>query len=48
MPTPSNDGMHDVSDDIMKRTPKLLDGLNYKSKGENIGKRKSWGVFLAS
>ncbi len=26
--------------------PKLLDGLNYKSKGENNGRRKSWGALF--
>jgi hypothetical protein len=26
-------------------TPKLLDGLNCKSKGDNNEKRKSWGAF---
>ncbi len=27
--------------------PKLLDGLNYKSKGENNGRRKSWGALFS-
>jgi len=30
------------------RTPKLLDGFNYEPKGEDIGRRKSWGVLLGS
>ncbi len=30
------------------RTPKLLDGLNYESKGEDNRKRRSWGVFPGS
>jgi len=30
------------------RTLKFLDGLNYESKGENIIRRKSWGVFPSS
>jgi len=29
-------------------TPKLFDGLNCESKGEDSGKRKSWGVLLGS
>jgi len=29
-------------------TPKLLDGLNYKSKGENIKMRKSLGALFNS
>jgi hypothetical protein len=29
-------------------TPKLLDGLNCESKGENSGRKKSWGTFLGS
>ncbi len=29
-------------------TPKLLDGFNFKSKGEDIERKRSWGVrFLA-
>jgi hypothetical protein len=30
------------------RTPKLLDRLDYKSKGENSGRIRSWGTFLGS
>jgi hypothetical protein len=30
------------------RTPKLLDGLDCESKGENIGMRRSWGALLGS
>jgi hypothetical protein len=30
------------------RTPKLLDGFNYKSKGEDNERRKSWGALLGS
>jgi hypothetical protein len=29
------------------RTPKLFDGLNYESKGEDI-ERRSWGAFPGS
>jgi hypothetical protein len=32
----------------ISRTPKLLDGLNYKFKGEDIGRRRSWGTLLGS
>jgi len=28
--------------------PKLLDGFNCESKGENIGRRRSWGASLGS
>jgi len=28
-------------------TPKLLDGFNYESKGENIRRRRSWAHSLA-
>jgi hypothetical protein len=28
--------------------PKLLDGLNYESKGDNSGRRRIWGVFFGS
>jgi hypothetical protein len=31
---------------IMWCTLRLLDGLNCKSKGENNGRRRSWGAFL--
>jgi len=31
---------------IMTR-PKLLDGLNYKSKGEDNGRKRSWVHSLA-
>jgi hypothetical protein len=27
------------------RTPKLLDRLNYESKGENSGRRRNWGTL---
>jgi hypothetical protein len=30
------------------RTPKLLDGLNCKSKGEDNGRRRSWGALFGS
>ncbi len=30
------------------RTPKLLDRFNYKSKGENNRRIKSWGTLLGS
>jgi hypothetical protein len=30
------------------RTPKLFDGLNYESKGEDNERRRSWGVLLGS
>ncbi len=30
------------------RTPKLLDGLNFESKGEDNERRKSWGALLGS
>ncbi len=26
-------------------TPKLLNGFNYKSKGDDNGRRRSWGAF---
>ncbi len=29
-------------------TPKLLDGLNYEPKGEDIGRRRSWGALFSS
>jgi len=29
-------------------TPKLFDGFNCESKGENSGKKKSWGVLPGS
>ncbi len=29
-------------------TTKLLDGLNYESKGEDNGRKKSWGALLSS
>jgi hypothetical protein len=32
----------------LHRTPKLLHGFNYKSKGENNGRRRSWGTLLGS
>ncbi len=28
--------------------PRLFDGLNYESKSENNGRRKSWGALLGS
>jgi len=28
--------------------PKLLDGLNCESKGEDRGRKKSWGMLLGS
>jgi hypothetical protein len=31
-----------------QRTPKLLHGLNYESKDEDNGRRRSWGAFLDS
>jgi len=33
---------------ILSMHPKLLDGLNCKSKDENNGKRRSWVTFLNS
>jgi hypothetical protein len=30
------------------RTPKLLDGFNYKSKGEDNGRRRNWGALPGS
>ncbi len=29
-------------------TPKLLDGLNWKSKGEDSGRKRNWGTFPSS
>jgi hypothetical protein len=29
-------------------TPKLLDGLNYESKGENNGRKRSWDALPSS
>jgi hypothetical protein len=29
-------------------TPKLLDGFNCGSKGEDIGRKRSWGAFVGS
>jgi hypothetical protein len=29
-------------------TPRLLDGLNYESKGENNERKRSWGVLFSS
>ncbi len=34
-----------MSTHLKRCTPKLLDGLNYKSKGEDNGRRRSWGMF---
>jgi hypothetical protein len=28
--------------------PKLLDGFNYESKGEDNGRRRGWGTFISS
>jgi len=28
--------------------PKLLDGLNIEPKGEDIRRRRNWGVFVGS
>jgi hypothetical protein len=28
--------------------PQLLNGLNYESKGEDNGKRRSWGTLFGS
>jgi hypothetical protein len=36
-----------ITKKILWHTPKLLDGLNCKSKGEQQ-KEKSWGTFLGS
>jgi hypothetical protein len=33
---------------IVVTHPKLLDGFNYESKGEDNKKRKSWGALLGS
>jgi hypothetical protein len=33
-------------DNYKWRTPKLLDGLNWKSKGENNGRRRNWACSL--
>ncbi len=34
---------------IIRHTPKLLDGLNYESKGEDSEKKKrNWGAFPSS
>ncbi len=30
------------------RTPKFLDGFNYKSKGENNERKRNWGVLSNS
>jgi len=30
---------------LFLRTPKLLDGFNYESKSENIGRKRSWGAL---
>jgi hypothetical protein len=30
---------------IIDAPPKLLDGLNCKSKDENIGRRRNWGAL---
>jgi hypothetical protein len=30
---------------LLWHTPKLFDGLNYKSKGENNGRKRSWGTL---
>jgi hypothetical protein len=30
------------------RTPKFLNGLNYESKGEDNGRRRSWGALPGS
>ncbi len=32
--------------DFIWCTPKLLNGLNCESKGDNNGKKRSWGMFL--
>ncbi len=34
--------------DITWCTPKLLDGFNYESKGEDNKRRRSWSVLLSS
>jgi hypothetical protein len=34
--------------DLRWRTPKLLNGLNYESKGENNERIMNWGTFHGS
>jgi hypothetical protein len=33
---------------ILSMHPKLLDGLNYKSKDENNGRKRGWVTFFSS
>jgi hypothetical protein len=46
MPHAQKNYLLELNQDINWHTPKLLDGLNYESKGEYSERRKSWGMLL--